>query len=327
MIRLDQPWRAEAGQPPQREARSGPRVDAPDYRGSGKLKGFCTLVTGGDTSLGRAVALLYAREGADVALAYLVSPEEADITRRCVEAEGTRCLLLKGDAGDEAWCRRAVQRTVAAFGRLDVLVNNPAGAPVQPAPALPATSAAASRAASSAASGPTPAAASTRASPALPRRHVPHSHINELAEGPDELEDPRWVPGGEMPVGAYLRMARSALPYLRKGACIINTGLAGGLEASTHALEQAAAVGAVQALTRSLAASLMARGVRVNAIVPGPVWLPMDADSPAALGPAPKRAAQPEELSPAYVFLAAPACAASISGLVLPIPGGMELPR
>lgn len=327
MIRLDQPWRAEADPPPLREAGSGPRVDAPDYRGSGKLKGFCTLVTGGDTSLGRAVALLHAREGADVALAYLASPEEADITRRCVEAEGTRCLLLKGDVGDEAWCRRAVQRTVAAFGRLDVLVNNPASLAEQPAPALRASSSAASGAASSVAPGAASTATSTLASPETPRRHVPHSHINELAEGLDDLEEPRWLPGGEMPVGAYLRMARSTLPYLRKGACIINTGLAGGLEASAHPLEQAAAVGAVQALTRSLAGSLLARGVRVNAIVPGPVSLPTDVDLMAAPRPTTKRAAQPEELSPAYVFLAAPACAASISGLVLQIPGGLELPR
>lgn len=301
MIRLDQPWRDDAGLAPQREARTGPRVEAPDYRGSGKLHGFGTLVTGGDSSLGRAVALLFAREGADVALAYFSSLEEADATRQGVEAEGARCLLLKGDVGDESWCRRAVQRTVAAFGRLDVLVNNPAGRPSpQPAPAVPA-------------------------------RHVPHSHIAELAEGLDELEDPRWLPSAEMPVAAYLRMARSALPYLRRGGCIINTAMAGGPEGPAHLLDQAAAAGAVQALTRSLAASLLPRGIRVNAIVPGPVWRapPAGADEARAADPrvaesGAKRAALPEELSPAYVFLAAPVCSASISGLVLPIEGGIE---
>jgi NAD(P)-dependent dehydrogenase (short-subunit alcohol dehydrogenase family) len=257
-----------------------PRFDAPDYRGSGKLQDFAALITGADSGIGRAVAVLFAREGADVAVAYHSSEEDAQETQRCVEAEGRRCLLLQGDVKDSAWCDEAVQRTVQAFGRLDVLVNNAA--------------------------------------------------FQEHAQSLDDIDDQRLHETLDTNVGGYLRMTRAALPHLKAGASIINTGSVTGLRGSAKLIDYSATKGAIHAMTKSLASNLIERGVRVNAVAPGPVWTPLNpADKPghevAEFGRDTdmKRAAQPEELSPAYVFLAAPVCSGYITGIVLPITGSV----
>jgi NAD(P)-dependent dehydrogenase (short-subunit alcohol dehydrogenase family) len=257
-----------------------PRFMAPDYRGSGKLDGFCALVTGGDSGIGRAVAVLFAREGADVAVAYHSSDDDADETRRCVEGEGRRCLLLKGDVKDDDWCRKAVQRSVNEFGRLDVLVNNAA--------------------------------------------------FQEHAADITEIDDRRLFETLDTNFGGYFRMARAAVPHMKPGASIINTGSVVGLEGSGRLLDYSATKGAIHAFTKALAHNLLDRGIRVNAVAPGPVWTPLNpADKPAEqvakFGQKTdmKRAAQPEELSPAYVFLAAPACAGYITGIVLPVTGSI----
>ncbi|MDP9967409.1 NAD(P)-dependent dehydrogenase (short-subunit alcohol dehydrogenase family) [Variovorax paradoxus] len=257
-----------------------PRFEAPHYKGSGKLEGMAALVTGGDSGIGRAVALLYAREGADVAIAYLDEDEDAEETRRHVEAEGARCILIKGDVCDPAFCRDAVDQTIEAFGKLDILVNNAAF-----------------------------------------QLHA--ASIEDITEERFELTLRTNVFG-------YFQMARAAVPHLGQGASIINTGSVTGLEGSAHLLDYSTTKGAIHAFTKSLASNLLPKGIRVNAVAPGPVWTPLNpADSPPekvkdfGKNTDLQRPAQPEELSPAYVFLAAPSCASYITGIVLPVTGSV----
>jgi NAD(P)-dependent dehydrogenase (short-subunit alcohol dehydrogenase family) len=257
-----------------------PQFHAPDYRGSGKLKGMVALITGGDSGIGRAVAVLYAREGADVAIVYLSSHEDADETRRCVEQEGRQCLLIPGDVKDSKFCRDAVEKTVAEFDRLDILVNNAA--------------------------------------------------FQEHAHSLEDITDERMEETFETNIMGYMRMARAALPHLKQGACVINTGSVTGLKGSAKLLDYSATKGAIHAFTMSLASALIEKGIRVNAVAPGPVWTPLNpADQSASeiveFGKQTdfKRPAQPEELSPAYVFLASPACSSYITGIVLPVTGSV----
>jgi len=258
-----------------------PRFLAPDYKGSGKLDGFATIVTGGDSGIGRAVAVLFAREGADVAVAYLDEHEDAAETKRCIEAEGRRCILVAGDVKKPKFCQRIVDKTMATFGRLDVLVNNAA--------------------------------------------------FQEHAGSIEEITDERLDETFRTNIYGYFHMARAALPHMKQGGSIINTGSVTGLKGNPRLLDYSSTKGAIHAFTKSLAQNLIDRGIRVNAVAPGPVWTPLNpADSPAGkvadfgADTQMRRAAQPEELSPAYVFLAAPACAGYITGIVLPVTGSVN---
>jgi NAD(P)-dependent dehydrogenase (short-subunit alcohol dehydrogenase family) len=257
-----------------------PQFMAPDYKGSGKLQDMAALITGGDSGIGRTVAVLYAREGADVAIVYLNEHADAEETKRCVEAEGRRCLLIPGDVKDAQFCRQAVERTVKEFGKLDILVNNAA--------------------------------------------------FQEHAMSLEDLDEQRFDETMRTNIYGYFHMAKAALPHLKQGASIINTGSVVGLRGSPKLLDYSTTKGAIHAFTKSLAQNLIEKGIRVNAVAPGPVWTPLNpADSPpdkvAQFGKDTdfKRAAQPEELSPAYVFLAAPVCASYITGLVLPVTGSV----
>jgi len=257
-----------------------PRFMAEGYKGSGKLEGLTALVTGGDSGIGRAVAVLFAREGADVAIFYLNEHADAEETKRCIEAEGRRCLLMAGDVKDAAFCRKVVEKTVRELGKLDVLVNNAA--------------------------------------------------FQEHADSLEDITEERFDETLRTNIYGYFYMAKAALPHLQRGSCIINTGSVTGLEGSSQLLDYSATKGAIHAFTKALARNLLDRGIRVNAVAPGPVWTPLnpadkDAVSIQKFGAAAdmKRPAQPEELSPAYVFLASPVCASYITGIVLPVTGSV----
>lgn len=272
--------------PPQHLAKPGhqndmelqPRTDAPHYHGSGKLEGKVVLVTGGDSGIGRAVAVLCAREGADVAIAYLNEHEDAQTTCELIQAEGTRSMAVAGDVKDADFCQSAVQKVVDRFGKLNVLVNNAA--------------------------------------------------FQEHAASLEELSEERFDETFRTNIYGYFHMTKAALPMLQRGDSIINTGSVTGLRGSKELLDYSATKGAIHAFTKALAHNVAERGIRVNAVAPGPVWTPLNpADKKAQdikkfgasteLG----RPAQPEEIAPAYVFLAAPCCSSYITGIVLPITG------
>jgi NAD(P)-dependent dehydrogenase (short-subunit alcohol dehydrogenase family) len=261
------------------DLKKAPMFEAPGYKGSDKLKDMVAIITGGDSGIGRAVAVLYAREGADVAIVYLCEHEDANETKRAVENEGRRCILIAGDVGDSEVCKQAVKQTIDAFGRLDILVNNAAF----------------------------------------------QQHANAITDISDEHFDRTLKTN----LYGYFYMARAAIPAMKNGGAIVMNGSVTGLLGSSKLLDYSMTKGGVHAFTRSLATSLVAKGIRVNAVAPGPVWTPLNPADRAAekvkefgSDTPMKRAAQPEEIAPAFVFMAAPSCSSYITGEILPVIGG-----
>lgn len=238
-----------------------PVADDPSYKGSGKLKGKVALITGGDSGIGKAVAIAFAKEGADISIVYLNEHKDARETQKLVKEHGSKCILLPGDIGDEEFCKNCVRQTVKELKRLDILVNNAA---VQ----------------------------------------FPKDSIQDITSR--QLEKTFRIN-----IFSMFYLTKAALRHMKKGSTIINTTSVTAYRGSAGLLDYSATKGAIVSFTRSLSASLVKNGIRVNAVAPGPIWTPLipstfEKDKVAQFGSdAPMgRAGQPEEVAPSYVFLA-----------------------
>ena len=254
-----------------------PEAESPTYRPAGKLQGKAALISGGDSGIGRAVAIAFAKEGADVAIVYLNEYTDAAETKRQVEEERRKCILISGDIGDPDFCRSAVQETVAKMGRLDILVNNAA------------------------------------------EQH-PRDRIEQIS--PQQLERTFRTN-----VYGMFYLTQAAMPHLGPGSSVINTASVTAYKGSPNLLDYSATKGAVVAFTRSFALNVAGQNIRVNAVAPGPIWTPLipstfaSADVQKFGSDTPlQRAGQPDELAPAYVFLASED-ASYITGQVLHVGG------
>ena len=272
--------------PPQEQPEPGkeglmnprPEYRGEDYKAAGKLEGKTAIITGGDSGIGRSVAVLFAREGADVAILYLDQHQDAEETRTVVEQYGRRCLTFAGDVADRDVCRKVTDETLAAFGKLDILVNNAA-----------------------------------------------EQHPQEKLE---DISEEQWEKTFRTNIFGMFQMTKAVLPHLGKGASIINTTSVTAYKGSPQLLDYSATKGAITAFTRSLSMNLAERGIRVNGVAPGPIWTPLisstfDADEVAEFGSNTpmKRPGQPDEVAPAYVYLAS-SDAAYVSGQVIHVNGG-----
>lgn len=251
-----------------------------NYRAAGKLAGQVALITGGDSGIGRSVAVHFAREGADVAILHLAEElEDAAQTCADIEAVGRRALAIVADVSDPEQCVKAVGHCVRELGRLTILVNNAA--------------------------------------------------VQQHREAVEDLDPEAWARTFAVNIHGCFHMVRAALPHLPRGGVIINTGSITGLEGSRPLLDYSATKGAIHAFTKSLAQALVERGIRVNCVAPGPVWTPLN---PAERGPGEiadfgadtpmGRPAQPEEIAPAYVYLASNADSSYVTGQILSPMGG-----
>ncbi|TJY41059.1 glucose 1-dehydrogenase [Cohnella pontilimi] len=255
-----------------------PEAESPAYRPGGKLKGKVALISGGDSGIGRAVAIAFAKEGADVAVLYLNEDVDAQETKKQVEAEGRRCFLMGGDIGDPGHCKMAVEEAVRELGKLDILVNNAA------------------------------------------EQH-PQEKLEQIT--PEQLERTFRTN-----VFGMFYLTQAAMPHLSSGSAIINTASITAYKGSPQLLDYSSTKGAIVSFTRSLSGNLAKQGIRVNAVAPGPIWTPLipstfdekkvaEFGSNTPLG----RAGQPDELAPAYVYLASQD-SSYVTGQTLHVNGG-----
>ncbi|HEX5778699.1 MAG TPA: SDR family oxidoreductase [Xanthobacteraceae bacterium] len=267
---------------PGRESEMRPRPEyAPLVAGSGRLRDKVAVITGGDSGIGRAVAIAMAREGADIAILYLEEHKDAEETARLVEEEGASAIKIAGDVGDEEFCRKAIEQVLDEYGQIDILVNNAA------------------------------------------EQH----ETDDLSK----IESKQIERTFRTNIYSCFYMTKFALPHMKRGASIINTASIVAYRGHKTLLDYAATKGAIVAFTRSVSLALTDKGIRVNAVAPGPIWTPLipasfDAEKVAQHGSSTEmeRAGQPNEVAPSYVFLASPE-ASYISGQVLHVNGGVVL--
>ena len=268
---------------PGKESEMSPRPEyrGEDYKAAGKLKGKVAIITGGDSGIGRSVAVLFAREGADVAILYLDQHQDAEQTKRVVEEQGRKCLTFAGDVADRDVCRKVIDETLSAFGKLDILVNNAA-----------------------------------------------EQHPQEKLE---DISEEQWEKTFRTNIFGMFQMTKAALPHLKKGASIINTTSVTAYKGSPHLLDYSSTKGAITSFTRSLSINIADRGIRVNGVAPGPIWTPLipstfDEEKVKKFGAnvPMERPGQPDEVAPAYVYLAS-SDSSYVSGQVIHVNGGTVL--
>ena len=256
-----------------------PQTLHPAMRAADMLRDKRVIISGGDSGIGRAVAVACALQGADVAILYKEEHEDAEVTKKAVERLQRRFLSYSGDIGEESFCREAAQRAAAEFGRIDVLINNAAE--------------------------------------------------QNVVERIEELSEAQLLRTFRTNIFSMFFMVQAALPHMRAGSSIVNTASVTAYEGNPHLVDYASTKGAIVAFTRSLSLQLIGRGIRVNAVAPGPIWTPLipasyDAEHVQSFGKQTpmQRPGQPSEVAPAYVFLASD-LASYITGQTLHVNGGM----
>jgi len=261
------------------EMKQKPVSEKSEQESTNKLKDRVALITGGDSGIGKGVALLFAKEGADIAIIYLSETEDAEETKQRIEKEyGKKCLLIQGDIADEKFCEQSVQKVIDAYGRIDILINNAAT----------------------------------------------QYDAKELTD----IKTDNMLKTFQTNIFSMFWITKSALPHMKKGSAIVNTTSVTAYRGSPHLMDYAATKGAIVAFTRSLAGNLVKKGIRVNAVAPGPIWTPLitssfnekqvaefGSDSPMG------RPGQPAEVAPCYLFLASDD-ASYMTGQVLHPNGG-----
>ena len=263
------------------EMQPQPDYGEESYRGSGKLQGQAALITGGDSGIGRAVALAFAREGADVLISYLDEHSDAEQTRRIVEKEGRRCITVAGDIGDEEPCQQLVERAIQEFGKIDILVNNAAW--------------------------------------------------QESIESIQDITEEMLIHTFRVNIFAMFYLSKAAMSHMQPGSTIINTTSIQAYQPSPTLLPYSSTKGAILTFTKALSEEAIEKGIRVNAVAPGPVWTPLipmsfDGEKVAEFGKSTPmgRPAQPAELAPVYVFLASQD-SSYITGECIGVTGGKPL--
>ena len=243
------------------ETQLSPRAESEPIPQNGKLKGKTAIITGGDSGIGKATALLFAAEGADIMISYLRETSDAKETKKEIETLGRKCILIKGDLGRENNCKKVINETVKNFGKLDILVNN--------------------------------------------------AGIHWESEKIEDISTEQLMKTFHSNFFSVFWLTKYAIKHLKKGSCIINTTSVTAYRGSDHLMDYAATKGAILSFTRSLSASLAEKGIRVNAVAPGPIWTPLIAstltkkavsefgsDTPM------KRAGEPNEVATCFLFLA-----------------------